>query len=474
MKTRAYSTALGGSSFAFALVAFAACGGEGFEDDNLAGSDSGRAGSAANAGRGGEGGGNAGGSGGGGGVGGAGGAGGAGGFPTAVGQIAAGLYYTCVRTTDGAVHCWGRGSAELGYGRGVGADKSIGDDELASAAGAVPLGGVASQISAGGSTCAVVGTSVRCWGTNSFGELGYGHTDPVGDDETPDAAGAIAFATGVTQVAAGASHTCALLDDGAVHCWGAAGAGVLGYVDVDALAAPSPDAVDLGGKAKQIALGEKHSCALFDDGTVRCWGANGSGQLGYGAIDDVGDDEAPSARAPLDLGGLATQIAVGGNHACALLDDGTVRCWGANGSGQLGYGHTDPVGDGEGETPASAGKVDLGAAKAQQIALGNNHTCALLEGGSVLCWGGNDKGQLGYGNRNNVGDGELPSSVEPVDVGGDAVTQLSAGFDHTCALLETGSVLCWGGNEFGQLGYGHRDNVGDVGTPAAAGAVPVF
>ncbi|HEU4405382.1 MAG TPA: hypothetical protein VFS43_08850 [Polyangiaceae bacterium] len=464
MRTRAYPAAVG-CVFALALFNVAACGDAGVDDDDAAGSFGGSRGDA------GGGGGEAEGSGGSGGSGPNGGEAGAAGVPTAVEQIAAGDYYTCVRMSDGAVRCWGRGSAELGYGRGVGVDKSVGDDEPASSVSPALVGGFVSQLSAGGSTCALFdGGGVRCWGTNAYGELGYGNTDAVGDDETPDEVDVIDLPSRATQVAAGASHTCALLDDGGVRCWGAGDAGVLGYVGVTSLQAPRADAVDLGAKATRIALGEKHSCALLEGGAVRCWGANGSGQLGYGATADVGDDEAPSAAGPLSLGGAVAAISAGGNHACALLEGGAVRCWGANGSGQLGYRTKNDVGDDE--LPDSVGPVDLGGVKATQLALGSNHTCALLEDGKVRCWGSNDKGQLGYGHRENIGDNEVPADPTPVDVGGTA-RQLAAGFDHTCALLADGTVRCWGGNEFGQLGYGHTNVIGDTESPAGAGAVPL-
>ncbi len=91
----------------------------------------------------------------------------------------------------------------------------------------------------------------------------------------------------------------------------------------------------------------------------------------------------------------------------------------------------------------------------------------------MRCWGTNDRGQLGYGHKNNLGDKESPSTASAVDVGG-PVAKITAGFDHTCALLDDGTVRCWGGNEFGQLGYGNIENVGDTESPASAGPVPIF
>ena len=140
------------------------------------------------------------------------------------------------------------------------------------------------------------------------------------------------------------------------------------------------------------------------------------------------------------------------------LDNGRVRCWGANISGQLGYGHRNNVGDDE--SPASAGNVNVGGTvTVTQIAAGDQHTCALLDTGNVRCWGANISGQLGYGHRNNVGDDESPASIGNVNVGG-RVMQIAVGLtisQHTCALLDTGNVRCWGANSRGQLGYGHTN-----------------
>jgi alpha-tubulin suppressor-like RCC1 family protein len=203
--------------------------------------------------------------------------------------------------------------------------------------------------------------------------------------------------------------------------------------------------------------------------TVRCWGSGEYGALGYADLEDIGDDEIPSAD--VDVGSVpVTAVAAGSRHTCALLENGAVRCWGDNAEGQLGYGHTDPVGGDS--TPASAGDVPVGASVTQVVA-GSSHTCALLEGGSVRCWGDGKYGQLGYGNTLDVGDVSAPSFHDPIELGG-AATALAAGGNHTCALLEAGTVRCWGLNGAGQLGYGNTENVGDDETPGSVGPVEVF
>ena len=136
----------------------------------------------------------------------------------------------------------------------------------------------------------------------------------------------------------------------------------------------------------------------------------------------------------------------------------------------LGTGSEFDVGDDE--TPALAGRVDVGE-EVVHLAAGQTHNCALLQHGRVRCWGAGEHGRLGYANTNNVGDDETPASAGDVNVGGE-VTQLAAGGFHTCALLSNGCVRCWGLSDHGQLGYGNRTSVGDDEAPATAGCVSVF
>jgi alpha-tubulin suppressor-like RCC1 family protein len=168
-------------------------------------------------------------------------------------------------------------------------------------------------------------------------------------------------------------------------------------------------------QAGRLDSGGGHTCMVFGNGTVHCWGFDNTGQLGYGNTETIGDDETAASAGPVDLGGhRAIAVATGNFHTCALLDDGTVRCWGQGAFGQLGYGNPGSIGDNE--TPAAAGPVDLGGHKATAITAGAFHTCALLDDGTVRCWGRNNFGQLGYGNTENIGDDETPASVGPVDL----------------------------------------------------------
>jgi len=158
-------------------------------------------------------------------------------------------------------------------------------------------------------------------------------------------------------------------------------------------------------------------------------------------------------------------ISAGGYHTCALLSSGAVKCWGYNTYGQLGLGRMNSRGDEDGEMGAALPVVDLGSGvTVTAISAGRFHTCALLSSGAVKCWGDNAYGQLGFGDMNSRGDedGEMGAALPVVDLGsGVTVTAISAGGYHTCALLSSGAVKCWGDNANGQLGFGDTNRRGD-------------
>ncbi len=387
--------------------------------------------------------------------------------PESIASVSVGDRHSCALYSSGRVRCWGYGGTG---GLGTGSRWSIGDDEPWRAGGFVALKRRVVRLSVGMHTCAIVeGGSLHCWGPGRFGRLGYGNTSNVGDDETPASVGAVNAGGKVIDVAAGAAHTCALLAGGKVRCWGRGASGRLGYANTNDVGDDETPAsvgpVDVGGKVARIYAGGDHSCALLAGGTVRCWGANNYGQLGYGHTNPIGDDETPASAGDVDVGGTVIDLALGGSHTCALLAGGRVRCWGWGGYGQLGYGKRRSIGDNE--VPARAGDVDVGG-KVVALAAGNDHTCALLGGGAVTCWGQGLFGALGYGNNKDIGDNEKPSKAGPVAVGG-KVVGLSAGGLVTCARLAGGAVSCWGQGRAGALGRGDTRTIGDDETPASAG-----
>ena len=398
------------------------------------------------------------------------------------GSIDAALFHTCAIVGTGDVRCWGLGNdGRLGYENTT----TIGDTELPDSTGPLSLGAgrKALALSAGWHhTCALLDNrTVRCWGDGSFGALGYGNTDSIGDTETVGSVGPVDLGTGRTavQIAAGANRTCAILDNGTVRCWGDGTSGQLGYGNPftigDNETPGSVGPVDLGAGRKAVAItaGQNHTCVILDNGRVRCWGIGSSGQLGTGNADSIGDTETPASIPPVDLGAgrKAVAISAGSNHTCAILDNGKLRCWGYGGWGALGYGNTDWIGDNE--LPSSVGYVSLGAGRrAVGISGGENHTCAILDNGQVRCWGNGFAGQLGFGGTAEIGDDELPTAIAPVPLGaGRKAVAVSAGQNHTCALLDNGRIRCWGGSSSGQLGYGNTDSIGDNEPVTTAGFV---
>ncbi len=330
--------------------------------------------------------------------------------------------------------------------------------------------------------CAILqGGHVKCWGDNLFGALGLEDGESRGDGpgEMGDALAFVDLGSGrtATQVAAGEWHTCAVLDDATVKCWGRNHNGQLGQGDTDSRGlAPGAMgdnllAVDLGTgrSATQVTSGENHSCALLDNGTVKCWGRNSEGQLGLADTADRGNqpgemgDDLPTVD--LGTGRTATQVVAGERHTCAILDDGAVKCWGENEYGQLGLGNTADRGDQPGEMGDDLPTVDLGTGRtATNLAVDWRRTCALLDDATVKCWGHNDVGQLGLGDTQSRGDGpgEMGDDLPTVDLGtGRTATALAAGAQHSCALLDDDTVKCWGRNASGETGLGATQNRGD-------------
>eukprot|EP01083_Nonionella_stella_P111155 325910_1 len=336
-------------------------------------------------------------------------------------------------------------------------------------------------------TCILIHpTSVKCFGQNTYGELGYGDTDFRGDgpnemgDNLPDIDLGTNF--NVIQLAAGNDHTCALSDTGTVKCFGNFEYGKLGYEDevqrgdnLNEMGDNLPE-VDLGHNFKvlQIATGTHHTCALSDAGTVKCWGRGRISQLsvkllGYGDGNDRGKASGQMGdNLPIiDLGTNfnVTQIALAKRHTCALSDENDVKCWGDNEFAQCGYGTTKP---GYGDVPDEMGDnlpiVDLGTGfKVKSIAANGYRTCAISQLDTLKCFGQNIYGALGYGDTENRGDGanEMGDNLPEVDLGtGFDVIQI-AGYHSTCALSGSGLVKCFGHNNYGQLGLGDEDNRGD-------------
>ena len=235
-------------------------------------------------------------------------------------------------------------------------------------------------------------------------------------------------------VNSGENHSCAVVSDGTVRCWGLNNAGQLG--DGTIIGRPRPVSVSGISTAVAVAGGYNYSCALLSSGAIKCWGSNASGQLGNGTT--------TQSLTPVFVSGISTAIAVanGTYHSCAVLSNGTVKCWGMNSYGSLGNGTTSSIGI---HTPVSV----LGISTAIAVTAGSSHTCALLSDGTMKCWGSNTYGELGDGTTSSTG---IPT---PVFVSGisTAVAIANGGY-HSCAVLSDGVVKCWGHNNNAQLGNG--------------------
>ena len=388
------------------------------------------------------------------------------GYPGGV-WIAAGSEFSC---SAGMVltYCWGAGDAgQLGAGSTSDAAEPVQventgnlDEELVGA------------IAAGRAhTCALTwfddsedGGDLYCWGDNAEGQVGDGSTTPRSEP--------VRVERDVRQVATGADHTCAIVDDGDVSCWGGNDQGQLGAgssgpsVDEPQPVPGLTDVIDL-------AAGGDTTCALDEDGKAWCWGADDEGQLGDGSGAGSGS-ATPVAVA--DTGGSDfAQIEVGDRHVCAVSVDAAVWCWGDDASGQLGDG-AGPADPSQPVEVPSFGDV-------ASVSAGGDSTCAVLETGPLYCWGANGEGQLGTGDRTgsdepvevdlrNVAPPPFPGLVEGAAraaAADAALVEVSVGANHTCALDVLSNAYCWGDNSRGQIGDG---TTGDALVPVATTLVP--
>jgi alpha-tubulin suppressor-like RCC1 family protein len=403
--------------------------------------------------------------------------------PTCTGSISAGETHSCA-VRGGGVLCWGGDrDQQLGGAEAAtnGAARPTSSPTPVQAAISSSLSPIVAVAAGGRHTCAVGRAGqVACWGDNGSGQLGYGDRQArsAGD-------GAVPLPAGASAVAAGLYHTCALLEDAGVRCWGdnrfgQLGAGRAGNIGDETSERPVP--ADVGGPVQRIAAGAYHTCALLVNGTVKCWGWNDYGQLGVGdersrglVTEDMGVG-LPSV--PLGFGLRAIAVAAGGFHSCAIVvatsgdpagaATGSIKCWGANGGGRLGIGRTVPSAGGRANDLGDAlPAVDVGTGRTtRQVVAGGVHTCALLDDFSIRCWGYAGDGELGIGTTTNRGASmeDMGTNLPAVPLGAGLAATLAAGANHACAVHGP-DVTCWGQNNFGQLGIGDSSNRGADRTP---------
>ena len=402
-------------------------------------------------------------------------------------ELAVGRDITCARSSTGLVKCWGyNGRGALGLGDNTNRGDSM--NTVPSKLPAIDLGTgrKATAISArGGSVCALLDNrDLKCWGNNWLGQLGTGDKNIVGDD--PEEMGdklkpVLLGSSKAIAVSAGDTHTCVVLDGdgGQAKCWGAEEYGQLGQdrpgelispKDLPAIKLARP-AVAISASnyisASKVAESGGASCALLDTGTVQCWGERDfvphSSTTDLDSSAGIGDYAGEMSGVPvLGFGtGRVAKSIVAGNVSAAVLDDGSLRLWGTGSQlGQPNLGSNN-IGLVPAEL-ASLPAVQIGSGKkVKSISVSKSFACAVFDDGMLKCWGFGSSGELGLGATLSTTD--APSSVPSVNLGGVAARQVGTGFDHTCAILADGKLKCWGNNSNGELGLGDTNNRGDVG-----------
>ena len=258
--------------------------------------------------------------------------------------------------------------------------------------------------------------NIICWGENTSGQLGLASTSNLGDNEDYTSFPYVNVGAKILQmdISTISNHTCAALVNGDVKCWGNNNFGQLGYGNTNVIGddevPASLSSLSFSSNILKLATGFLHTCALGAGQKVQCWGYNSLGQVGLGTVDTIGDNEEANSISPLAMTETKPMITVatGNNHTCSIGIDHKVYCWGLGALGAIGQGNTQNIGDDEAVTSLNS-LVNINA-EFSQISGGINHTCALEKSeGKVICWGQNSFGQLGIGHTNNIGDDELPS-----------------------------------------------------------------
>jgi alpha-tubulin suppressor-like RCC1 family protein len=368
----------------------------------------------------------------------------------------------------GAV-AWGENTmASLGDGSAVGPESCFRSAYCSKSP--VGVAGLSNPVALGAGeefACAVIsGGEVECWGRNDAGDLGDGTaTGPehcpqpsfLKEDNCSRVPVRVSGITDATAVVAGVGFACALLKTHSIDCWGWGKDGELGAGHFER----SLTAVEVSGitNAVAIAAGEDDACAVLSTHIVKCWGSNGSGALGDGKT----HAEQEGSDVPVEVSGITSAVAItaADSDACAVLESGEVKCWGRNGSGDLGDGKTRAEQE-YSDVPVTVSGITTASAVTANL----EHVCALLKTGKVECWGDDEFGDLGDGKS-------FERSPIPVAVSGiTTATGLAAGYFDTCAVLSSGGVDCWGDNTYGELGDGKTmEEQEESSTPVAVSGI---
>jgi alpha-tubulin suppressor-like RCC1 family protein len=317
----------------------------------------------------------------------------------------------------------------------AGSDASSALDEPAEAG--APEAQLASAVACGAThACALYEDGLYCWGNNDAGQLGQ-------DDVTARPIPALVpSAQTFNSVAAGSAHTCALTESGTVYCWGKNDRGQLGTGDRNDRLAPS--IVDLPARATDLATHFEHTCAILADGALYCWGKNDLGEVGVGDLPPGADATQRDVLAPAHVGDRNFRaVGPGSEHTCAASEEGYLWCWGNNIDNQLGLTTT---------TGERAPVVVSDATTWQQQAGGTGYACG-IRAGQLWCWG--ESSGYGQGTGAPLGSMSLPTPTRLYPEATWAAVAVHT--FHTCALDSEGGLWCWGANAQGQLGLGDNE-----------------
>eukprot|EP01083_Nonionella_stella_P068137 180704_1 len=385
--------------------------------------------------------------------------------------ITTSIYSNCA-LENSKIKCWGRnGYCVLGTGDSE--DRGDDPNDMGDSLLLIDLGSnfIPTQIATGTGWSCVISTTntVKCFGDGTYGKLGIGNTNDIGCSSSQMGNNLLETDLGsgfmATQIMGGRYHACALSTANAVKCFGRNTFGQLGLGDTSDR---GDGANEMGDKLPEIDFGTNFvptaimvrgevSCAISAENKVKCFGRNDLGQLGQGDTEHRGDgaNEMGDNLPEIDFGTdfIPMQMTGGRNHICALSTTNTVKCFGENNYGQLGYGNTNSRAD-----PSNVPEIDFGSNFVPaQISSKRYHTCALSTTKGVKCFGRNDVGQLGQGDTTHRGDNanEMGDNLPTIDLGTDFTPmQVIVGGYHTCTISTTKQIKCFGENNYGTLGLG--------------------
>jgi alpha-tubulin suppressor-like RCC1 family protein len=360
------------------------------------------------------------------------------GLTSEVASVYAGANVTCASKSGGAIKCWGNSSYD-NFGVRTG-DISVPQDYLSFQSSEVAHVAVSENAGKGPNCILFNSGRIQCVGRILTNHSVLGNGIPNNGNGNPIEATWAYQKSGFSQISSKQFFTCAVLSDSTGRCWGKTSADGRTGQDNSIANYSSPTTITgLSDSLTKISAGNRSACALTTAGGVKCWGEGSKGELGNGGTAD--------SVTAVQVTGLTSNVLDvevgngqgGGGFACALLSGGGVKCWGD--------GEWSGMGNGT-NTVVNSTPVDVTISDVTQIGVGGWHACALTTSGGVKCWGYNNSGPLGDGSN---ADRNLPVDVNGLTSG---VAKIATAYETTCALLDSGSVKCWGGNAGSQLGDG--------------------